>query len=525
MGGIQYLSSKTLDARSKSWLDQLEDYHRRDPLTTLDHAALIVIDMQRYFLDPSSHAFLPAAPIVLPRILKLAQSFREAGLPIIATTHRGKNDSAMTRFWRGSVLTPKDQEFISEIEDLKPDHLIVKDHYSAFFQTDLAEFLTERSCQKVVICGLSTHLCCEATAKDALAHNLDVIVAADGCVSFDEDLHLNALKALSHGVATISTQKEISSTLGVSEKENTTEPSIQLNNDILIDLAIIGAGPAGIAAALQAKRHNLKIKLYDRNGIGGWASAADAIYNYPGFSGGISGKALVRRFQTQLESVEIEIEQFDVQRIVESNEGFEIHSSSGEKQHAKAVIVATGTQSKTDPLYEQPAIQPFLYQRADQIPQKKNLNILIVGGGEAAFDQAIHLAKRGVRCTLFARGSISALAIQQEEAKTLDIAILENTPIEKLSINDNDRLVANQHPQTFDGLLLAIGKEPLAPHLPKDAFTIDSSGLSAIPGLYLAGDLRRGPFRQIAIAVGDGVLAAMQAFRYLNRYKETNKKI
>lgn len=317
MAGLRYVTPEALERRCRRWMAQIARYRRDRPLPELSQAALLIVDVQGYFGDAASHAYLPALDAVLPRIVELATAFRAAGRPIFATQHVDDpaQPTAMTRWWRGSVETEQQAELLPAIAALSPDRIWVKQSYSAFEGTDLVEALRATSCQSLVVVGVATHLCCETTARQAFVDGFDVVVVADGCASFDEDLHVGALRGLAHGVAVVAEGRELLRALAgakASAKGEAAplapvedEASIPLGDhpERPLDLAIIGAGPAGLAAALQARRSDLRASLFDPDPWGGWARTAEHVENYPGFPGGIDGGQLLDRFVAQLGSM------------------------------------------------------------------------------------------------------------------------------------------------------------------------------------------------------------------------------
>ncbi|MCD4732884.1 cysteine hydrolase, partial [bacterium] len=165
------------------------------------NSALVVLDLQRYFLEPESHAFAPAAPAVLPVIRQLISAYRAAGLPIIFTRHLNTPEGAgmMSRWW-GELLT--EDNLLSELvpELTQPgDVIIEKEQYDAFYETGLTALLQEKGVERLVLCGLLTHLCVASTARGGFQSGFEVYLPVDATATYSRELHRAALLTLTHG--------------------------------------------------------------------------------------------------------------------------------------------------------------------------------------------------------------------------------------------------------------------------------------------------------------------------------------
>jgi len=169
------------------------------------NSALLVIDMQRFFLEESSHAYLPMARQIIPNVQRLIESYRNLKLPIIFTRHalkQGENPGIMRRWWR-DVIKDKNQmsQIIDVLKPLKNEMVLRKTRYSAFFETDLEKVLQRQKIKRVVITGVLTHLCCETTAREAFMRDFEVFFIVDATATENLDLHIASLKTLSNGFA------------------------------------------------------------------------------------------------------------------------------------------------------------------------------------------------------------------------------------------------------------------------------------------------------------------------------------
>ena len=201
----QYFTLDTIQEKAQDFLDSVESSRRRhaDIVFQPRKAALLVLDMQDYFLQESSHAFVPSAPAIVPEISKLIGAFSDAGYPVIATRHTNtiENAGMMAKWWR-DLINPyiAYSHYIKPVKSQKTIN-INKTQYDAFLNTPLEKQLHQRKIDQVVICGVMTHLCCETTARSAFMHGFEVFFTMDGTATYNEELHRATLLTLSHGFA------------------------------------------------------------------------------------------------------------------------------------------------------------------------------------------------------------------------------------------------------------------------------------------------------------------------------------
>lgn len=172
------------------------------------NSALLVIDVQRYFFEPDRRAFLKDAPRILPNILKLIDTYRKKGLPVIFTRHahvRGKPTGQMGQWW-GKDLPwegSKDAELIAAVLPLKTETVITKTTYSAFEGTNLDALLKKRRVSTIVLCGVMTNCCIETTARHAFIKNYQPVVIEDATAGKSTRHHRASILNLSYGFAFI----------------------------------------------------------------------------------------------------------------------------------------------------------------------------------------------------------------------------------------------------------------------------------------------------------------------------------
>jgi len=169
--------------------------------------------MQRYFLDESSHAYLPDSEHIIGNVQTLISRCRERSIPILFTrhAHRSTEDPGNMGTWWGDVI--RDGTEMSRIDNrlapLPKEKVFRKTQYSAFVGTALERRLRTRRASQLLITGVMTHLCCETTARDAFMKGFDVFFVVDGTASKTRDLHLSSIKTLTDGFAIPVSTKEV----------------------------------------------------------------------------------------------------------------------------------------------------------------------------------------------------------------------------------------------------------------------------------------------------------------------------
>lgn len=199
-----YFDDRSIERVSADLAQQVAEIRpRRLEALRPQTAALLVLDMQRYFLDETSHAFIPSAEAIIPGIRNLIDTFHKQIRPVVYTRHLNTPENAgrMATWWRDLI---SQESPLSEIDPrflVDGANVIEKSQYDAFLHTDLEAFLREQRVEQVVITGVMTHLCCETTARSAFMHGFDVFFTIDGTATYNLDLHWASLQNLAHGFA------------------------------------------------------------------------------------------------------------------------------------------------------------------------------------------------------------------------------------------------------------------------------------------------------------------------------------
>ncbi len=209
-----YVTADNITDRSKAWLNSIDPFNTHELELNIDASALMVIDMQKFFLDPDSPTYTCGGPAVMPNIRTLIEAFRAAGRPVIYTKHVHHPDridaGIMGWWWEGMCEEGSpESEIPEEIAPAPREKVILKHRYSAFYNTDLETILRVQKIEDLVITGIMTNMCCESTARDAYYRDYRVFFLADATGSVTEEMHTASLLNLAFGFAHICTAGEI----------------------------------------------------------------------------------------------------------------------------------------------------------------------------------------------------------------------------------------------------------------------------------------------------------------------------
>lgn len=209
-----YVTSESIGAKAQLWLEKIAPFNQHQMHLNKDKAALLVIDMQRFFLDKNSPTFTCGGLAILPILKECIAAFREAKRPVIYTrhVHHPKHIDAgiMEWWWQGMCLEGSPESEVHHfIAPLNEEKTILKHRYSAFYNTDLETVLRCLKIEELVVSGIMTNMCCESTARDAYYRDYKVFFLADGTGTVNEEMHLASLLNLAFGFAFVTTAKEV----------------------------------------------------------------------------------------------------------------------------------------------------------------------------------------------------------------------------------------------------------------------------------------------------------------------------
>lgn len=301
------------------------------------------------------------------------------------------------------------------------------------------------------------------------------------------------------------------------------------------DVAIIGGGPAGLTAALYLSRGKIDNVLLEQELAGGSAVMAPLIENFPGFPEGIAGIDLVERMKQQADRFGLEMKTFaKAVKVVVDGTVKTIELEDGSLK-AHAVIVATGRRPRKVgvPGEEEFSGRGISYCATCDGPLFKDKPVMVVGGGDAAVGEALHLTRFASSVILIhRRDRFRASSYLQERALSEPkLEIMWNTEVEEIK---GDQLVSSAvlrnnvsgeiSEPAVSGVFFYVGNVPNTDFL-SGVVELDEIGYvltdenleSSVPGIFAAGDVRVNRFKQVIIAAAEGALATASAQSYLER--------
>jgi thioredoxin reductase (NADPH) len=301
------------------------------------------------------------------------------------------------------------------------------------------------------------------------------------------------------------------------------------------EVVVIGGGPAGYTAALYAARANLNPLVIEGFAWGGQLMITSDVENYPGYATGVLGPEMMQDFRKQAERFGTEFVTDDVTRVDFSERPFGVWVGDTEYR-AEAIIVATGANARQLGLESEKTLQGrgVSYCAVCDAAFFRDREVVVVGGGDSAMEEATFLAKFSPRVTIVhRRESFRASPIMVDRARSSDRIefILDSVVEDVLGTEDGSVtgvLIRNvkTHEETelkADGLFVAIGHDPNTA-LFKGQLDMDEAGYiitkgktteTNIPGVFAAGDVQDHVYRQAVTAAGSGTMAALDAERWL----------
>lgn len=307
--------------------------------------------------------------------------------------------------------------------------------------------------------------------------------------------------------------------------------------DNILDTLIIGSGPAGYTAAIYAARADMKPTIITGMEPGGQLTTTTDVENYPGYPDGVMGPEMMVDFQKQAERFGTKVIIDMVNKVELATEVGGIHTATtmnGDVYQAKTIIIATGASAKYLGLEDEKkymgsgvsacaTCDGFFY---------KNRDVVVVGGGDTAAEEATYLAKLCRKVYMLLRGDeFRASNIMAERVrKTENIEVLYHHELEGMSgdmVVEKAHIINNQTQEKkvleVDGVFIAIGHKPNS-DLFKGQLDMDETGYlitepnstrTKLPGVFAAGDVQDNIYRQAVTAAGTGCMAALDAERYL----------
>ncbi len=304
---------------------------------------------------------------------------------------------------------------------------------------------------------------------------------------------------------------------------------------------ILGSGPAGYTAAIYAARAMLKPLLIQGSQPGGQLTITTEVENYPGFAETIQGPWLMEQMQAQAEHVGTEIVMDHINKVDLKNRPFRLEGDSGDAYTCDVLIICTGAQARwlgipTEETFKGHGVSAcatcdgFFY---------KDKDVMVVGGGNTAVEEALFLTNFASRVTIVhRRDHFRAEKILQDRLfKNPKVEVVWDSTIEEITGSRNPKSVTGARLKNIktgkiterpvDGFFVAIGHAPstglfkgqLAMTPSGYLITAPDSTATAIPGVFAAGDVKDEVYRQAVTAAGMGCMAALEAERYLAEHE------
>lgn len=329
-----------------------------------------------------------------------------------------------------------------------------------------------------------------------------------------------------------------------------------VEHDELFDVAVVGAGPAGLATAVYAASEGLRVVVLDCRAYGGQAGASARIENYLGFPTGISGQALAGRAYVQAEKfgaqmlIPAEVQSLDCTRALPGGE-LGVRLSDGRRLRARSVVIASGARYRRP---EVPRLKDFegrgvwYWASAIEATMCARTEVALVGGGNSAGQAAVFLSQHAAKVYMLVRGpslaaSMSRYLIDRIEA-TPNIELRPHTEITRLhgdvpgglaAVSWRDRRAGTEDEKALRNMFLFVGADPETRWLEGCNVAVDAHGFvltgsavpvraaarppapleSSVPGVFAVGDVRSGSVKRVGGAIGEGAAAVAQIHQYL----------
>ena len=299
---------------------------------------------------------------------------------------------------------------------------------------------------------------------------------------------------------------------------------------------IIGSGPAGLTSAIYAARANLNPLVFEGVQPGGQLTITTDVENYPGFPDGIMGPELMDKFREQAKAFGAKTLFENVDKVDFSSKPFKVYV--GEKEYiSESIIISTGASAKLLGLESEKKLMGFGVSACATCDGFffKDKDILVVGGGDSAMEEATYLTKFASSVTIIhRRDEFRASKIMQDRALgNSKISVMWNSEIIEMHGDPNDgglknvdirNLISGEvHNHATDGVFMAIGHKPNS-DLFKDQLDLNDAGYiitdndstkTSVEGVFAAGDIQDFTYRQAVTAAGSGCMAAIEVERFL----------
>ena len=300
------------------------------------------------------------------------------------------------------------------------------------------------------------------------------------------------------------------------------------------DVVIVGGGPAGLSAGIYTARDKLKTLLIEKGIIGGKITEAELVDNFPGYPQGISGLELTGKMHQQATKFGLKELNAEVISVEVDNERRVVKTTAGDFI-ARALIIAGGSDwfKLGVPGEKELTGRGVSYCSTCDAPFFADKHVAVIGGGDTALFEALHLAKFAARVTVIHRRDEfrAFIAVQEKAFAEPKIELLLNTVVEAIEGQDVVQRLRLKRADSgkkcvleVDGVFIAVGLKPntdyLREVLPLDEqgrIIVDSGMRTKVAAVFAAGDIRSNSIRQTIAAAGDGAIAALNAKKYIEQ--------
>ncbi|MFH0918647.1 MAG: thioredoxin-disulfide reductase [Candidatus Omnitrophota bacterium] len=296
------------------------------------------------------------------------------------------------------------------------------------------------------------------------------------------------------------------------------------------DLVIIGAGPAGLTAALYAGRSRLDTLLIEKMAVGGSILMSETIENYPGFPGGISTEQLMGRMEAQVKELGVKIAN---DQVTDLDCQSRIINAVSQSYQGGAIIIASGSRFRklNVPGEQQYTGRGVSYCATCDAPFFKGKKVVIVGGGNAVAEEAMYLSRFASSVSVIHRRSDlrASMILQERMQQNEKIKFILNSVVTQIkgaakteAVTIKDLLSGKEDDFRCDGVFIYIGYEPETLFL-NNKLKLDDAGYiltdenmaTSVSGVFACGDCRKKGFYQVINACGDGAVAADSAYKFI----------
>ncbi len=298
------------------------------------------------------------------------------------------------------------------------------------------------------------------------------------------------------------------------------------------DCIILGAGPAGMSAAIYAIRAGLDVQVIEKISPGGQVMMTYEIENYPGFIDPIEGWQLASNMENQARRLGVEIDSGEVSRVLKNKDYFEIATTDGRMLDCRTVIAATGASLKRlgVPGESEYTGKGVSYCATCDAAFFKDQVTAVVGGGSTALEEALYLTRFASKVYLIHRRDqfrgqkiIQDRVLSEEKiVPVYDSMVTSIEGGEKVNtLHVYNRKKGEKQELDVNGVFIFVGYTPNTGYIPSDVLAengevvVDIQMRTSIDGLYAAGDLRQGSRRQVVMAAADGATAAINAYEHV----------